>query len=339
MRYVVLGAGAVGGTVGGRLADVGHDVVLVARGAHAVAMREHGLRLAMPGRVIEARVDVVDDLRRLDLHADDVLILATKSQDTVGILDGIAALDVAGDPATSLPIVCMQNGVANERMALRRFARVYGCVVMLPAVLLDPGRIDAQGTPYSGLLDLGLAPHGWDATAERIAADLSGCGFVSRAVPDIMRWKYAKLLRNLGNSIEALCGHDLDDADMKTVVELDERMKEEATRAFRAAGIDWASDGEWKDRRQRQVEHAPVEGRGRVGGSSWQSLARGSGSIEADYLNGEIVLLGRLHAVATPVNALLQREANRAARSGAPVGALGVSALMDSVAAEEGTSS
>jgi 2-dehydropantoate 2-reductase len=302
-------------------------------------MREHGLRVAMPDRVIEARVDVVDDVRRLDLHADDVLVLATKSQDTVAILDGIVALDGPGAATTSLPVVCMQNGVANERMALRRFARVYGCVVMLPAVLLDPGRIDAQGTPYSGLLDLGVAPDGCDATAEHIAADLSGCGFVSRAVPDIMRWKYAKLLRNLGNSIEALCGHDLDDTDLKTVLDLDERMRDEATRAFRAAGIDWTSDEEWKERRQRSVEHAPVEGRGRVGGSSWQSLARGSGSIEADHLNGEIVLLGRLHAVATPVNGLLQREANRAARSGAPVGALRVSALMDALAADEGTTS
>ena len=48
----------------------------------------------------------------------------------------------------------------------------------------------------------------------------------------------------------------------------------------------------------------------RPGASSWQSLARGTGSIEADYLNGEIVLLGRLHGVATPVNAALQRLAN-----------------------------
>ena len=43
------------------------------------------------------------------------------------------------------------------------------------------------------------------------------------------------------------------------------------------------------------------------GGSSWQSLARGAGSIEAEYLNGEIVLLGGLYGVATPVNELLQR--------------------------------
>jgi 2-dehydropantoate 2-reductase len=204
---------------------------------------------------------------------------------------------------------------------------------MLPAVMLEPGRVDAQGTPYSGLLDLGVAPHGCDETAERIAADLSGSGFVSRAVPDVMRWKYAKLIRNLGNSIEALCGHDLDEDETKMARDLDSRMRDEAKQAFRAAAIDWVTDEEWRDRRQRQVQSAPVEGRSRVGGSSWQSLARGAGSIEADYLNGEIVLLGRLHGVATPVNALLQREAGRAARSGVPVGAVRPAALVQALAA------
>ena len=53
----------------------------------------------------------------------------------------------------------------------------------------------------------------------------------------------------------------------------------------------------------------PIDGRRRSGGSTWQSLARGSGSTEADYLNGEIVLIGRLHGVPTPVNEGLQRLA------------------------------
>ena len=56
----------------------------------------------------------------------------------------------------------------------------------------------------------------------------------------------------------------------------------------------------------------------RSGASSWQSLARGTGSIETDYLNGEIVMLGRIHGVPTPANALLQQVANRLAGEGAP---------------------
>jgi 2-dehydropantoate 2-reductase len=332
MRYVVVGAGAVGGTVGARLADAGHDVVLVARGAHASAMREHGLRLATPAGTIHARCPVVDDVAALALEPGDVVLLATKTQDSTAVLDRLATLDVAGrEAATAVPIVCVQNGVANERIALRGFRRVYGVVVMLPAVLLEPGRIDAQGAPYSGLLDIGKAPAGVDDVAERVAADLSGSGFVSRAVGDIMRWKYAKLLRNLGNSLEALCGHDLDDATLATVMELDARMRAEAVRCFEAAGIDWVRDEEWVERRQHHVELAPVEGRLRVGGSSWQSLARGTGSIEADHLNGEITLLGRLFGVDTPVNEALQLAANRAVHDGAPAGSVGLDAILTAV--------
>ena len=64
------------------------------------------------------------------------------------------------------------------------------------------------------------------------------------------------------------------------------------------------------------------------GGSSWQSLARGTGSIEAEFLNGEIVLLGALHGVATPVNALLQRLAAAGRSEGRAAG------LMERGAAE-----
>src|SRR3954454_18042184 len=131
MRFVILGAGAVGGTVGALLHDSGHDVVLVARGAHAAAIGSRGLRVAMPSRVLTAHLPVVGDAGRLHLHRDDVLMLATKSQDTVALLDSVAALPVDGTPASAvLPVFCVQNGVANERMAARRFADVHGVVVM-----------------------------------------------------------------------------------------------------------------------------------------------------------------------------------------------------------------
>lgn len=64
----------------------------------------------------------------------------------------------------------------------------------------------------------------------------------------------------------------------------------------------------------------PVEGVRRDGGSTYQSLQRGT-PVETDYLTGEIVLLGRLHGVPTPANALLQRLlAEAAARGDAPAG-------------------
>ena len=340
MRFVILGAGAVGGTIGALLHDSGHDVVFVARGAHGQEMRARGLQLAMPSRSITVTAEVVDQVADLSLRGGDVLILATKTQDTTTLLDVVADLPVDGRPAAaSLSVFCAQNGVANERIAARRFADVHGIVVMLPAVLLEPGRIEAQGAPYSGLLDVGRWPRGTTAVDEVVARALSDSNFVSRATDDVMRWKYAKLLRNLGNAIEALCGHDSDDDEqtMSVVRDLDARLRAEAEACFRAAGLDWVSDDEWMERRRDQVQHAPVEGRPRSGGSSWQSLARGSGSIEADYLNGEIALLGRRYDVPTPANVTLQLLANRAARQGAPPGAMRVQDIVKAIDDWEGT--
>lgn len=66
-------------------------------------------------------------------------------------------------------------------------------------------------------------------------------------------------------------------------------------------------------RRGALIQQHPVHGESRAGGSSWQSVARGATSIETDYLNGEIVLLGRRHDVPTPVNTLLGRIASQVA--------------------------
>lgn len=333
MRYVVLGAGAVGGTVGGRLAQSGREVVLVARGAHAAAIRAHGLRLAAPDGVYVARLQVVEHPRELRLRPDDVLLLTTKTQDTAALLDGVAAVPVGDAVAgAQLPVFCVQNGVANERIALRRFARVYGAVVMLPADHLEPGQVTAQGAPYSGLLDVGRYPAGSDALAQAVAADLTESRFVSRAVGDVMRWKYKKLLLNLGNAGEALFGTDLDVDDLADVHGLVERAREEAVECFRRAGIDWVTDDEWFARRGRQVEWTPVEGRSRAGGSTWQSVVRGAG-VETDYLNGEIVLLGRLHGVATPVNEMLQQQVGALVRAGGRPGDLRPKQLLDALEA------
>src|SRR4029077_1857354 len=98
------------------------------------------------------------------------------------------------------------------------------------------------------------------------------------------------------------------------VKDLVKRVRAEGEACLRAAGIDFASRDEDKERRADRMHVQPVNGAFRGGGSSWQSLARRTRSIESDYLNGEIVTLGRLHGVPTPVNALMQRVAHEQAR-------------------------
>jgi 2-dehydropantoate 2-reductase len=82
MRFVVYGAGAIGGVLGGRLAPHGHDVVLIARGAHHDAIRDRGLRVESPDGSVTLSIPVVDNPAALDLGTDDVVLLCMKSQDT-----------------------------------------------------------------------------------------------------------------------------------------------------------------------------------------------------------------------------------------------------------------
>lgn len=330
---MILGAGAVGGSIGGFLQLNGCEVVLLARGEHARVLKESGLTLATPAGTHCLQVEVAASPQVLVLRRGDVLVLTTKTQHTEGLLDEVAALPVDKDgwARDHLPVVCAQNGVENERLALRRFHHVYGVCVMLPATHLEPGRVESQGHPHPGMLDVGRYPTGVDAVAEEVAFDLSASGFRSIARAEVMRWKYAKLLRNLGNSIEALCGHDQDAAGEEMVSELVKRSMQEGRETLAAAGVDVAGDEEWKGYRGAQVQLAPVDGRERSGGSSWQSALRGSGSIEADFLNGEIGLLGRMHGLATPVNDLLQREANALARDRRPPGSVPPALLLSMV--------
>jgi 2-dehydropantoate 2-reductase len=95
-----------------------------------------------------------------------------------------------------------------------------------------------------------------------------------------------------------------------------------------AAGIGYASQEESAELRGDRVRIQPINGSPRGGSSSWQSLTRGTGSIEADYLNGEIVLLGREHGVPAPVNEMLQRLANQAARDRTAPGSMTPSEVM-----------
>ena len=94
-----------------------------------------------------------------------------------------------------------------------------------------------------------------------------------------------------------------------------------------AAGIDHVSEADDRARRGDTLRMAPVGDAPRLGGSTWQSLARGN-PVEVDYLNGEIVLLGRLHGVPTPVNEVLQRAAHQAVVDRAPPGSIPAADLL-----------
>ena len=119
----------------------------------------------------------------------------------------MAVRDLYACAPDTVPVVCCQNGVANERIALRRFHNVYGMVVFLPAEHLEPGVAVNFAEESAGMLDAGRYPIGVDDAVTEITAAIDGSGFSARADPHIMRQKYAKLLANLNNAVQAACGN------------------------------------------------------------------------------------------------------------------------------------
>src|SRR5205823_2867017 len=134
MRFVIYGAGGIGGVIGARLHQSGHDVILIARGKHHEAIAKEGLRLQSADEDVTLDIPVADHPSGVELSGDDVVILGMKSQDTQAALE--ALFDVA---PRGIAVACAQNGVANERAALRLFENVYGICVMCPTSYTEPG--------------------------------------------------------------------------------------------------------------------------------------------------------------------------------------------------------
>ncbi len=306
MRVIVLGAGGVGGVLGGRLHQHGYDVVLIARGAHFEALSGSGLRLEDPDHSVTLAVPVVGSPADIDFQAGDVVVVATKTQDVAAALTELRAA-----ASSSTPVFCATNGVEAERLATRFFSNVYAINVLMPTAFLHPGVVQVISAPIAGALDVGRYPSGVDVVAEEFSVQLNNSGFVSNARPDIQRAKYRKLIMNCGNAVEAACGNKSDDAK-----ELIRRAQAEAERLLLAAKIDVAPQAD-EAPKQALMSYRPVNGKHRGGGSTWQSLATGR-PTEVDYLNGEIVLIARHLNQAAPVNELLQHTVRQLAATASP---------------------
>jgi len=291
MRIIIYGIGAVGGAIAAQLSFSGHAVIGIARGRQLDAIRASGLTLSTPQGTRTARFPVHADPAEISFRPDDVVLLTMKTPDTLGALQRLKA---AG--AEAQPMFCFQNGVANEPLALRFFANVYGATVMLPSDYETPGEVTAYFAPRIGAFDIGRYPSGSDDTVEKLCGVLSAAGFIVDPRDNVMSSKYRKLLANLRNIIDAALG------ETELQRKWSAKARAEAEAVLSAAGIDWDKTDAMA---REQLTITTVPGRVRVGSSTLQSIVRGTGSLETDFLNGEIVLLGRLHGMATPVNSAL----------------------------------
>ncbi len=322
-RYVIIGAGAVGAGLGARLHQSGVEVVLVARGPHLLALGAQGLRLCTPTEDVRLTIPAVAGPDGLELHPDDVLILATKTHQAQDALIAWADAPVSGGGTAGerLPLLTALNGVVSEDLASRYFARVYGVCVWMWAAHLSPGEVIIEGVPDSGLFHLGRVPAALTDDDDRallaaIKADWDAALLPALLPDDVMAWKYRKLLANLGNGFQALLGKQSGTGALVA------RAVAEGRRILDAAGIAYCSDEEarvW----DTAFRIEPVPGHdGVLGGSTWQSLTRGTGNVETDYLNGEILRIARRHGLEAPINAVIASRVRRAAATGARPGDL-----------------
>ncbi len=304
LRLIVVGAGAIGGTIAAAVENSGFSTGLVTRPNDALHYREHGLSVQFPDRQIHARPEIFAGIGDVDWRQGDVAVVATKLNDAQQTLDELK--NAAGG---QLPVVCASNGIQGEAWALERFEAVFGLMIWMPSTHMQRGDFRVYGKGCPGILDVGTVTNEQaneirHSLCLQIASTLAGAGFDSVQRNDIMRWKYAKLVTNVGNTAQALV---ID--DWKAVAAL---AREEAERVLTVAGIDRVETDEFL-KRCKSIALAPIDGQKREGGSTWQSLQRGK-PLETPWIEGAIVDIAKSVGQAASVNQRLNELAGDAQR-------------------------
>jgi 2-dehydropantoate 2-reductase len=319
---VIIGAGAVGGTVGAVLTRAGTPTVLVARGRHAEVLAASGMTLRTPDGTFRTAVTAASRPEDVRLTHRDVLVFATKTQQLDAALQEWVDQSVHGQHGVigtageRLPALTALNGVAAEEKTLRYFRRVFGVCVWLPAVHLEPGEVIVRSWPVAGQFHIARWPASISTQADAdlltgLAETWSAAGIRVRIPDDVAPWKYNKLLSNLGNAVGALT------AEAAHAREVMATVRSEGENVLRHVGIEFVSFETSTAARVDGPTLRPVPGWNTgPSNSTWQSLSRQTGNVETDFLNGEIVRLAHRHGITAPLNAALACAARAAVGNG-----------------------
>src|SRR5262245_20280446 len=338
MRFIIHGAGSIGSLIGGRLAESGAEVVLIARHAHAAAVNRAGLLIkSCAGDRVVKCLRAVTHPRDLTPSPSDVVILTMKSSQTAA---SVQALRETFPEET--PVVCMQNGVRNEEVAAGRFLRVYGGMIGISATFLEPGLV---AHTRGELLSIGNYPLGCDDTGFQIAARLEKAGFRTTTHESIMAVKWSKLILNLNNATFAIVDKHLQLGLVTPAISnFMADVHEEGLRALAVAGISLEDPKNPFDLKRNVAElrsvvedhekicaeaNSPVEFR--TYPSTWMDLKLKRGETETGYFNGEIILLGEKYGFPTPYNSTLFNIVETMAAKGAQPGLYTIEELVDLV--------
>ena len=227
MKICIYGAGAIGGTLGVRLAQTGHEVSLIARGAHLEAMRANGITLLQGGQ--REVVKLPASANAADFGAQDVVIVALKSHTLAAAVAGIAPLlgrdtaivtamngvpwwffdqwggasaDAAGGSLQGTRLTaCDRDGRIAAALELRR---IIGGVVFMAADVPQPGVVRWNS---GRRVVLGEPSHQPSMRVDELTKALVGAGFEATATDNIRRELWLKLLGNVCfNPVSVLTG-------------------------------------------------------------------------------------------------------------------------------------
>ncbi len=323
LRIVVVGAGAIGGWVGGRLALDEHKVTLVGRERLAEAVAANGLRLRSPDdEVTVSDVRVVTSIAGAAPHGPfDLALFTVKTFDTDAAIAEVNELMGAwGEPV----ILSLQNGVRSEEA----LEQVFGAERVVAGTELNP-----ISTPQPGVIVLekwrggvGLAPVVSGTSVERWVQVFDNAVLPTCAYADYRAMKWSKLMLNLiGNASAAIL-------DMSTVEVFDDPrlfrlemdMLRETAAVMRGLGLGPVKlPGypppllAWGARRAPFFVLRPVMrkmvagGRGTKPPSLLLELRRGRRRSEVADLNGAVVRAGEQVGLSTPVNRALSETLTR----------------------------
>jgi 2-dehydropantoate 2-reductase len=317
MRIAVIGAGAIGSVVGGLLARAGEDVTVIGRRPHVDAVNRNGLRIDGVVGTMQVRVSAVE---RLDF-VPDLALLTMKTQSVAAAAREIRPF-VAG-----VPVVTMQNGVRSDELVADVLGKedVLSCVVVLGATFLEPGSVTYT---TQGVLVLGAPFGSIDEQTRSVAATLNKA-IPTRLSTNIAGAHWTKLIVNENNALPAVTGLSIQEVNQRPALrELSVLLMKEAAATIAAAGIKLASLPGLPKTALRTMLSLPTPvasrllkllsrslGEAPALGSTLQSVRRGE-TTEIDYLNGEIVVLGKRIGRPTPYNAAVVKLVHQVEATG-----------------------
>src|SRR5437762_3159632 len=197
MKILVFGAGAVGSTLGGMLAEAGHAVTLVGRDPHMRRIREAGLKIS--GLWGDYHVTQIQAGAEIPQGAPDWILLTTKSYDTAG-----AAKVLAQKFPRDIPVLHLQNGVGNAEILASQLGwpRVISGMIIIGFQIPLAGRTVV--TVSADKIKIGRRDGTLDAPVHAIVEAFNAAKMPAEAVTDVQKQLWGKVLYNA--SLNALAG-------------------------------------------------------------------------------------------------------------------------------------